>query len=445
MEWHNAFRQQMEKLLGEDAPAFFAALEKEPEKALRLLPGRGDRQAVQAALAPLLGAAIPFAGDAWLVTGEHPGRHPLHAGGAFYLQDPAAMAPASAVSVRPDDAILDLCAAPGGKSVAVGARLGREGVLVCNEPSPARRRVLMQNLERCGIRAAVYGRNAADPLPETWRGAFDLVVCDVPCSGEGMFRKEPEAARLWSPEKRDACAALQERILENAGVAVAPGGTLLYATCTWNTKENEEQIARFLTARRDFSSAKVPPAVAAASLPGVDLPGFDGANCRRFYPQVFPGEGQFLAVLRRKGERPPRGIGERETKPRPGEAVVRAFLEENLTQTPPGALLERDGLWYLAGAFADGVSPGLLLGEVRKGRFLPHHRLFMAREAAFIRELELDEASARLYLSGAELPCDLPDGWGRATFLSCPLGGVKITGGRAKNHYPKGLRLCMTN
>ena len=175
----------------------------------------------------------------------------------------------------------------------------------------------------------------------------------------------------------------------------------------------------------------------------MDLPGFDGSFCRRFYPHVFRGEGQFLALLRRWGERPVRRPAEKKRagKPDPEEGIVRAFLEEALETPPPGALLARDGLWYLAGFFADGASPGVLLGEARKGRFLPHHRLFMAREAVFKRNLDLDEAAARAYLSGAELPCSLPDGWARVRFLGCPLGGVKIAGGRAKHHYPKGLRV----
>ena len=306
MAWDEAFRREMEALLGKDLPAFFAALDEPARKAARLLPDRGDARLQLQALSPYLGEKIPFAENAFFIRAEGCGVHPLHAGGAVYLQDPAAMAPASAVKVRPDDRILDLCAAPGGKSIALGVRLGREGELVCNEPVPARRRVLMQNLERCGVGAAVTGLDGTKPLPDAWREGFDLVVCDAPCSGEGMFRKEPLARDLWSEEKVNACAELQSRILQNAAEAVAPGGALLYATCTWNRRENEEQVARLLSKRDDFTLEKVPDALAAVSSPGVSFPGFDAGFCRRFYPHLFPGEGQFLAVLRRKGERPPR-------------------------------------------------------------------------------------------------------------------------------------------
>lgn len=445
MAWHEAFRRQMESLLGGESPAFFAALEEAPKRALRLLPSRGDREGILAALAPFLGEKLPFE-DAFLLRGAGLGNHPLHAGGAIYLQDGAAMAPAAAVELLPDDAVLDLCAAPGGKSCALGARLGRGGLMVCNEPVPARRRVLMQNLERCGIPAAVTGCDAAGGLPEAWHGRFDLVVCDVPCSGEGMFRKEPDAAALWSPEKVQSCSELQGRILENAAMTVAPGGRLLYATCTWNTRENEAQIARFLREHEDFSLIPPSQAVLSASRRGIELPGFDGENCRRFYPHAFPGEGQFLALLRREGERPARQTDEpRQGKNRADEAPVRAFLEEHLSELPPGELLAREGGWYLTTPFTDAASPGVLLGEVRKGRFVPHHRLFLARHAAFRRTLDLDEDTAKAYLAGMELPCGLPDGWAQVRYLGCPLGGVKVAGGRAKNHYPKGLRLCTTN
>ena len=444
MAWHEAFRREMETVLGAEAPAFFAALEEAPRKGLRLLPGRGDGAAQREALRPFLASPIPFAGDGWFLkpSVSSLGNHPLHAGGAIYLQDPAAMAPASCVTVREDDRILDLCAAPGGKSVALGARLGEDGVLVCNEPSPVRRRILLQNLERCGVPAAVYGLDAAEELPAAWREAFDLVVCDAPCSGEGMFRKEPEAVERWSEERVESLAALQERILARAADCVAPGGTLLYATCTWNRKENEEQIARLLARRGDLTLSPAPEAVRACSRPGVALPGFDGSGCRRFYPHVFPGEGQFLAILVREGTRPPRRPFAEEGggKKRPEEAVARDFLATFLARPLSGELLERDGLWYASLTGAGGASPGVLLGEVRKGRFVPHHRLFLLRHAVFRNTLELDEAEARAYLSGEELP-RAGDGWAQARYLGCPLGGVKLSGGRAKNHYPKGLRI----
>ena len=431
-------------MLGADAPAFFEALSREPRRALRLFPGRGDRAAELEALAPFLGEAIPFAGDCFFLEEPGIGRHPLHHGGAVYVQDPAAMAPAAAVTVLPDDRVLDLCAAPGGKALAAGARLSPAGILVCNEPSPLRRRILLQNLERCGVGASVYGLDAARPLPPAWEEAFDLVICDAPCSGEGMFRKDEDAVRLWSPELVALSAERQRAILREAAKAVAPGGRLLYATCTWSVEENEAQIAGLLAARPDFSPAPLPAAVVAASSPGAALDGIDPARCRRFYPHVFPGEGQFLAVLRREGERPPREGAAFAPPPAKGDgALMAAFLEENLLTPPPGEWTERDGAWYLSPppAFSRGAaSPGVVLGEVKKGRVVPHHRLFLWREAAFRRTIDLSAEEAARYLAGEELPCDLPDGWAAARYLGCPLGGVKVSQGRAKNHYPKGLR-----
>lgn len=437
-----AFRARMETLLGQDAPAFFAAMEEAPRRALRLDPDRCPRSVARRLLGDALGEEIPFAENAWFVEGEGLGRHFLHHGGAIYLQDPAAMAPAAAVTVQPGDRILDLCAAPGGKSLALAARLGQEGLLVCNEPQPARRKVLLQNLERCGVTALVFDRDATKPLPRDWNGFFDLVVCDAPCSGEGMFRKDPDAAELWSPEEVERCALRQEAILNHAAEAVASHGTLLYATCTWSVEENEDRVAAFLQTHPDF--VQIPPAdaVTAVSAPGVPREGVKAELCRRFYPHLFPGEGQFLALFRRQGGEAwaPK---EKAEKPHPDGRIVRGFLTEELTALPQGELLCRDGWWYLTphrNQAKDAASPGLLLGEVRKGRFVPQHRLFLAKGVSFRREIELSEADAARYLAGEELPWDGEAGWTRVCAGGCPLGGGKVSAGRLKNHYPKGLR-----
>lgn len=366
------------------------------------------------------------------------------------------MAPVFSLGERVFDSILDLCAAPGGKSLQAAATcLSPDGILFCNEPVSSRLKVLMQNLERCSEKRAVVTSFDATSLPEELESRFELVICDVPCSGEGMMRKNPEALSQWSEENILACAARQEKILESAAKAVKKGGVILYSTCTWAVEENEAVLTRFLEQNEDFRLESASDAVVAVSAPGV---GEGMEKARRFYPHVFPGEGQFLAILKKAGDgeeickKRNKEKGGKTAKIPPEIELGRAFLAENLTSVPEGEIVLRGEEIYFVSKKAEPlprstVSCGVLVGQVRKGRVIPHHRFFMAFYDK-MEEVQLSRREAEAYLRGEEISLSGKDGWKVAKFLSCPLGGVKAVGGRGKNHYPKGLRkveICTTN
>lgn len=437
------FSQRMKALLGDAEPLFRRALEEEaPCRALRMDPARIDEEALSRALAGGLGERVPFADDAYYFSFDGIGNLPLHHGGAVYVQEPAAMAPVAALPEGKVNRILDLCAAPGGKSLqAAKMYLAPDGVLVCNEPVAVRRKALMQNVERVGEKRALVTGFDATALPKEFYGAFDLVICDVPCSGEGMMRKEPEAISRWSEENIRSLAALQKRILASAAAAVGKGGLILYSTCTWSLEENEEQIRAFLEEREEFSLVSPREEVAACAAPGR----LEGTL--RFYPHLFRGEGQFLAILKKEGEKSPVSEKKRkqDKKKEPYRPVVEAFLKECLAETPDGEILFRGEEVYLQPKhpFPEELfySPGVCLGTVQKGRVVPHHRLFAAFASLFRQKAVLadDDPRVEAYLHGEEIPLE-GKGYGVLFCGNIPLGGVKISGGRGKNLYPKGLR-----
>lgn len=438
------FCSRMEALLGDDAPRFFASLETPPCRALRY----NEKLLDDADLARILGDAlkgrVPFGKNGCYFELDGIGNTPLHHSGGVYVQEPAAMAPVAALGEEKASSILDLCSAPGGKSLqAAESILEKNGVLVCNEPSSVRRKALMQNLERLGERRCLVTGFDASRLPKEFYGAFDLVIADAPCSGEGMMRKNDVASENWSYENILALAALQGEILESAAKAVKRGGRILFSTCTWAREENEDNVSRFLENHPDFILEKPGDDVASQATEGLI------SDTLRFYPHLFDGEGQFLAIFRRTegGEVPysPKKKKDKNGKADPRVDLVKKFLAEVLTQLPEEKLLFREDDVYLIRDLpfpSEGfVSPGVLIGTVQKGRVVPHHRFFRAMAFSFKNRFVLPYNDARVeaYLRGEEIPLE-GSGYGVLFAENLPLGGVKISGGRGKNYYPKGLR-----
>lgn len=280
------FIANMRALLGEEAGAFFRALEEAPSLALR--PHRGMEAA-----SPFIEGAVPWAeGGFYLRPGARPGASVAHWAGAFYLQEASAMLPAAALKARPGERVLDLCAAPGGKSSQIALAMGGEGVLVANEVDAARARVLAANLERLGVTNAVVLNETPARLAARWPGYFDAVLVDAPCSGEGMFRRDPQSREAWTDAAPRGCRKRQGEILDAAAKLVRPGGRLLYSTCTFNGEENEGSVADFLRAHADFFPEEF-------ALPGL---GASHGGMLHIWPHRARGDGQFAALLRRAGE-----------------------------------------------------------------------------------------------------------------------------------------------
>ena len=450
-----AYIAQMKRLLGE--AGFFAyeqSLSQPVTRALRvnlLLRPDGSLPC------PIegVGEAVPWAKGCCFVEGDaRPGLSPLHEGGLFYLQEPSALSAVSVLAPQPGERVLDLCAAPGGKSTQIAGLMQGRGLLVCNEPVPSRAQILSRNVERMGVRNAIVTSAMPAQLAPRFPAFFDRILVDAPCSGEGMFRRQPEARDEWSAGSPRGCADRQLEILEAAAKMLAPGGALVYSTCTFNDTENEGVLARFTAAHPEF-------ALEPFALPG--LPS-GSRGYVHLYPHEIRGEGHFVSLLRKAPDAP--GAPENEEKPRRAVKPARGRGEQaKKAQQPaiavpedvlaPGVSFDRlhaagGSLWALPEGLDDlsrldglrVLRTGLLLAHAEGRRAEPDHALAMALtpcEAA--RTAELDEAQALAYQAGETLELgDLEPGYTLLTLRGVSLGFGKQAGGVMKNHYPKGLR-----
>ena len=443
-------------LLGDEYEAFSEALGAPAVRAIRLNPLKYRGTSIEEELGYAL-RKIPYTEGGYIIDDDSDGvgNSPYHHGGAFYVQDPGAMATVEAVDVSPGDWVADLCAAPGGKSTQVAAKLGEGGFLLSNEFVPKRAKILVGNLERMGVRNAIVTSLDTGRLAELFDGVFDLVIADAPCSGEGMFRKGDAAKDNWSEENVRACAERQKYILDNAAGMVRDGGRLVYSTCTYSLEENEMAVDAFLLRHPEFELIPATQRVIAATSDGFTFPGAISdklSYTRRFYPHRSEGEGQFIAVLKKKdGDHSGRFLYKDAIKAptKADMAIVEDFFRKNLTSRPKGRVgLYNSNLVLLA---HDHPVPegsvfcaGVLIGEVRSGILFPSHQLFSAYGGDFRLREELSLADAKKYLLGEEIAASTlsgASGYCAVSYGGVTLGGGKVSQGRIKNHYPKGLRL----
>ncbi len=403
-----------------------------------------------------------------------PGKHPYHEAGLYYIQEPSAMAPVHYLDPQPGERILDLCAAPGGKSTQIADCMKGEGILITNEINRDRAKILSLNIERMGIANAMVTSEDSAKLAGVFEGYFDRILVDAPCSGEGMFRKNEIATTEWSPDNVRLCAARQAEILDNAAKMLLPGGRLVYSTCTFSPEENEQTIAGFLERHNDFHTEEIvltgeiekgrPDwAKEITTDPGILN---EIENCARLWPHRVAGEGHFLCALKRDGNTDKSA----QKNYVPGGRFVRAkkeivkiytdFAGETLEKQLPGDYLTFGDQLYLAPA--DIPSPnglkvlrcGLHLGTIKKDRFEPSHALALALSAEDVKlsyDLPSDSQEIRQFLNGQTLRLtgDSPDtdrlksskGWCLITTDGYSAGWAKLAGGMLKNHYPKGLRI----
>ncbi|MBR2413634.1 MAG: hypothetical protein IKB13_03975 [Clostridia bacterium] len=447
-ELPSAFTERMKKLLGtEEFDRYINSYNENAVKAFRV---NTEKISVDdfAAIAPFAKERIPYAETGFYLDFDKIGNHPFHHAGMIYVQDPGAMAPAECLEIQPDWVILDMCAAPGGKSSQLRNKLGEDGVLISNEIVRSRCKILTGNMERLGF--SNTATTCLDParIALHFPATFDMVMVDAPCSGEGMFRKDDIAIDEWSEENVLHCAQRQQGILEHAAEALKPGGYIVYSTCTFSLEENEMVVDAFLQAHTDFELIPVRETVRQHTADGIL---FDGCKCknisdtRRFYPHKSRGEGQFMAVLHNTLPCLPQAIPTK-NKPAKIDSVVMDFLNDTLADYEPEQVSMYNGNpVYAAPAMVPekvAFSCGVTVGEVRKNYIQPHHQFFMALGKQFKRQIELSPDSEDLekYLHGEEIAVDCDNGWAVITTCGCTVGGVKVTNGRAKNHYPKGLR-----
>ncbi|HWQ05668.1 MAG TPA: RsmB/NOP family class I SAM-dependent RNA methyltransferase [Feifaniaceae bacterium] len=421
--------ESMRGLLGEDGlNAYLAAMKQPQKRALRVNTLKTSAEEFRKkADFPL--ESVGLVPDSFFFDDDVPiGKHPLHAAGFCYVQEPSAQVPASLLDVRPGMAVLDLCAAPGGKATQLAALMQNQGLLVVNEAIRSRTEALLGNIERLGVTNALVVSVRPDALEDPLCGLFDRVLVDAPCSGEGMFRKDDIAVGVWSPEHVTSCAIRQWEILHSAAQMLKPGGRLVYSTCTFSKEENEGVIQTFFETHSGFSQIET----------------------RRLYPHSSVGEGQFMAVLERTRDDAP-----------PAEQLVETLLEHlpawdlfwqsTFFGEPPGVFTVHDGRVFLPPETLPAkvsrmhvLRAGVLAGEMdyRAGRFTPAHALAMAYPAAaFQRTVPLEGEPLVRFFSGETVPCDPAlSGWCAVTALGWPIGWGKAVQGVLKNHIPKGLR-----
>lgn len=442
------FTSRMKNLLGDDYDKFIASFDESPVRSFRVNTKKiSEKDFIT--INPFGGEKISYAEGAYYFDYDGIGNHPYHHAGMIYIQDPAAMSAVASVDIEPDWKILDLCAAPGGKSTQAASKL-ENGLLVSNEIIPSRCKILTGNIERMGIRNAITTCSDVKRLSNLFGEEFDLVIVDAPCSGEGMFRKDETAINEWSTANVNLCADRQDEILSYAKDFVCEGGYLLYSTCTYSPEENEMCIDRFLAENKNFELVEVNENVKKATADGVFFDGCKTENisfCRRFYPHVSKGEGQFVALLKKtnanyiniKRENALEKISKAEEK------IVFDFLDSTLVSYDKNCVRKyKDSIVYFESDFVvpKGIafSCGVTVGTVQKNYILPHHQFFMAMGKEFRRQIELTHDEAESYLKGNTIPCQCENGWASVLINGCTLGGVKVVNGTAKNHYPKGLR-----
>lgn len=453
------FEKKMKAFLGNEWDDFLYSYDNNRFQALRFntlkVQSPEERMRILKTLKISSDKKVSWANEAYYFDENvRPGKHPYHEMGLYYIQEPSAMSAAALLAPKPGMRVLDLCAAPGGKSTQLATYLGDSGLLVSNEINTQRSRILSRNIERMGIKNAIVTNEDSFVLASHFPGFFNAIQVDAPCSGEGMFRKLPEAIEQWSMENVAICAARQKEILDNAAVMLKPGGVIVYSTCTFSREENEDVIEYFLERHTDFTLEEM----------------------ERFWPHKVDGEGHFVAKLVRRGsinefvEADGKTKKNKNSKNRKNETktaltkenmkLLSEFLDETISDDM-AALIKNsrlvmfgEQLYRLPDMEVDikGLKvqrAGLHIGEFKKQRFEPSHSLALAlklSEAKNVVKLTCDNPQTIGFFNGQsvmlsdEQAAECKKGWALVCVDGYPAGWGKVNGTQVKNHYPKGLR-----
>lgn len=437
----NEYKQIMKELLKDQYDKYIQSLQEEPVKAI--LCNTQKMPIFQVENSKIEGLQpMPYGTQYYYNTlGVKLGNHLLHLAGAFYCTEPSSMIVVESIKhlALQGKTVLDLCASPGGKSIACALAVGESGMVVSNEIVPSRAKILYSNIERLGLRNVIVTSADSEIFKEYAPHSFYIVLVDAPCSGEGMFRKNEMAQNLWSLEEVKSNAIKQLAILENACQCVKKGGYILYSTCTFNRMEDDDVIEQFLQKHPDFQKASINP----TCLPYLKQSEYG----YRFLPHLAKGEGQFLSLLAYIGEEEETLPKIRKEKNNKELALVQQWVKENFEIPFPL-------YWCMVGnKYCVSQNPiteyqpyhclcyGVMVGEVVKGRVEPHHQLFCAYGQYAKRKQALDDKSAMQYVKGEEILVDLPNGYACVMYQGYTLGMGKVVNGVMKNKFPKGLRI----
>ncbi len=433
------FDARMKSLLKDEYDDFKNALLEKPVKGLYL---NRNKKNVERVLDQNYVEHHPIVENGYLYDENyHPGRSAYFLAGLYYIQEPSAMLVADALPIEPDDFVLDMCAAPGGKSCEIASRLTGEGILIANDIEASRARILSENIERFGLDNTIVTN--VDPMRFTkqFQEAFDKIVLDAPCSGEGMFRKLEQAIDTWSEEKVLECAHIQKNLLKGAYDMLKQGGMVIYSTCTYSYEENEAMVHYAVD---ELGFELLPLNKSNGLCPGVDLD-----EVVRCYPHHYRGEGHFIALLKKPGNSPRKQV--RTIKPSVNLAdlkVLKAFYQENLNKKVPSYIIENNGhLYAVKKNFPElkGIRVlrnGLYLGEVRKNRFIPSYSLALTLTKQDVKrsyDFPSESEEIKKYIHGETLEGTGEKGFGVIFVDGYPLSFYKESN-QVKNLFPKGLR-----
>lgn len=454
MELPSKFIDKFKLLLKEEAEDFFTAFQQEKLSGLRinLLKTTGKEWEN---LSPFDVEKIPFVktGYYYEKDKDQPGKHPYHAAGLYYIQEPSAMFVAEQLAPTGGERVLDLCAAPGGKTTQLAGMMNQSGLLVANEIYPKRAKALSENIERLGITNALVTNETPERLAQRFQGYFDKILVDAPCSGEGMFRKDPDAIKYWSEEHVLSCARQQTGILDAAYQMLKTDGIIVYSTCTFSPEENEQTIEALLMKYPDIELLPILKEEGLADgRPDWSLQKNKKLkNTARLWPHKLQGEGHFVAKMKKTAFTEPAAAPLAAANI--GKSQLKDF-QEFLKETIRGRSFENLYLFHqqlyslpescpsFAGLRV--LRAGLHLGELKKNRFEPNHALALAlNRYEVFHTYELSSLDDRwlLYLKGETFTTGGDRGWTLITIDGYPLGWGKEAKGILKNFYPKGLRI----
>ena len=492
-----SFLDSMKEILGEDYEAFLAGFDGQRQYGLRVNTLKMNLEEFER-IAPFHLKKVPWISNGYFYEAEDtPAKHPFYNAGLYYLQEPSAMTPASRLKVQPGERVLDLCAAPGGKATELGAALQGEGLLVANDINTARAKALLRNLELFGISNSFVTNEPPYILAERFPEFFHKIMVDAPCSGEGMFRKNPAVVDAWQEKGPEYFSKLQREIIVQAADMLLPGGMMFYSTCTFSPLENEKTITHLLKERPEMEV-----------VPMEDYEGFtEGLTsyrgeafdescrlCRRIWPHKMFGEGHFMALLHKKGETAQNLLNEKEAEgiysrntdkklkkskkagkkgqleskssawwekckgltKEQKEAAGEFFSHVNVAYDAGRIDVRGDNLYYIPEPQYDGrglhfLRNGLFMGEFKKKRFEPSQPFALALQAQDfdqVLDFPADDERLRRYLKGETL--DVADllngekkqkGWHLVMAAGHPLGFGKLVNNNLKNKYPTGWRM----
>ena len=452
MHFPEQFEKRMRKQLGEEEfAAYEACFSKKVSSAVRVNTLKLSPEEFQK-LAPFGLKPVPWTKNGFYYEdSDIPSKHPYYYAGMYYLQEPSAMTPAALLPVEPGDRVLDLCAAPGGKSTELGAKLKGKGLLVANDISHSRAKALLKNIELFGITNAVVTSEPAEKLAQRFPEYFDKILVDAPCSGEGMFRKQPAIMKNWEQYGTGYYNDLQKQILPRAYEMLRPGGMLLYSTCTFSPEEDEDTVRFFLDRYPDMELVDAVPSDRKAEFESFGFvtgrsdwmqdPMPEITKTVRLFPHKIEGEDE-PAVPWFKDFVKPKALTD----------DLKEFLSHIKTDIPVSQLALADerlsmipeGMPDLKGLRI--LRAGLFLGELKKGRFEPSQSLAMAlTKDTFDNCLDLKESDPDVirYLKCETIDCpdSVKDGYVLVCVDGYPLGFGKVRGGQFKNKYLPGWRM----